>query len=36
MSRITENRYMRHIRRLLQRFPQDIKISPYASDLLVT
>ena len=36
MSRITENRYMRHIRRLLQQIPQDIKISPHASGLLVT
>ena len=36
MSRITENRYMRHIRRLLQGIPQDIKISPHASGLLVT
>ncbi|KAJ5982738.1 hypothetical protein N7451_012838 [Penicillium sp. IBT 35674x] len=36
MSRITENRYMRHIRRLLQQIPQDIKISAHASGLLVT
>ncbi|KAJ5938357.1 hypothetical protein N7466_001491 [Penicillium verhagenii] len=36
MSRIIENRYMRHIRRLLQGVPQNIQISPHATGLLVT
>ncbi|KAJ5938489.1 hypothetical protein N7466_001623 [Penicillium verhagenii] len=36
MSRITEIRYMRQVRRLLQWFPHNIQISLHAGSLLVT